>query len=99
MLSARAWAAIALLCLCASAALVYPPITKYDLYDPGLGGHEGDVGLYVRMEQGVPLSGIARPWRYRVLTPFMARLIPELPHALARYFDLSADKRIQFRFG
>lgn len=94
-----AWCALALLCLWAAAALVYPPITKYDLSDPGLGGREGDVGLYVRMYQGVPLHGIARPWRYRILTPYMARLVPNLPGKLARYFDVDEDKRIKFRFG
>jgi hypothetical protein len=95
----RRWGALVLLCLWAAAALVYPPITKYDLYDPGLGGREGDVGLYVRMYEGVPLHGIARPWRYRVLTPYMARLVPDVPQPLARYFDLSAEKRVKFRFG
>jgi hypothetical protein len=93
------WGALAFLCLWAAAALVYPPITKYDLADPGLGGREGDVGLYVRIYEGVPLTGIARPWRYRVLTPYMARLVPDVPQTLARYFDLSAEKRVKFRFG
>lgn len=95
----RKWAALAALCLWAAAALVYPPITKYDLYDPGLGGREGDVGLYVRIHDGVPLHEIARPWRYRVLTPWLARAVPDVPPALARYFDVSAEKRVKFRFG
>jgi hypothetical protein len=98
-LPARAWLPVFLLCLGAAFALIYPPVTKYDLDDPGLGGREGDVGLYVRMEQGAPLAAIARPWRYRVLTPWMARAVPPLPHVLGRYFDLSADKLVKFRFG
>ena len=96
---ARKWLVIALLCLGASAALVYPPVTKYALFEPGLGGREGDVGMYVRMYQGTPLREIARPFRYRVFTPMAARLVPLPPHALLRYFDLSDDKLVLLRFG
>ncbi len=94
-----AWAALALVCLWVSAALVYPPITKYQLYDPGLGGRGGDVGQYVRIYRGVPLQEIARPWRYRVLTPLMARLVPTPPQPLLRYFDVNADKLVMYHFG
>jgi hypothetical protein len=95
----RAWAAIALLCLGAAAALVYPPVTKYALYEPGLGGRDGDVGQYVRMEQGVPLDQVARPFRYRIFTPLLARAVPLPPASLLRYFDMSADKLVLLRFG
>jgi hypothetical protein len=95
----RKWSTIALVCLGASAALVYPPVTKYALFEPGLGGREGDVGMYVRMYQGFPLSEIARPFRYRVFTPLAARLVPMPPHALLRYFDLNGDKLVLLRFG
>ncbi len=94
-----AWAAIAMVCLGVSAALVYPPITKYELYDPGLGGRDGDVGQYVRIYQGVPMQEIARPWRYRVFTPLMARLVPTPPRSLLRYFDMNADKLVLYHFG
>jgi len=93
------WAALALVFLWAAAGLVYPPITKYDLYDPGLGGREGDVGLYVRIYQGVPLREIARPFRYRVLTPWMARWVPPVPPGLLRYFDMNDEKLVKYRFG
>jgi hypothetical protein len=93
------WTALALVCLGVSAALVYPPITKYDLYDPGLGGRDGDVGQYVRIYQGVPMQEIARPWRYRVFTPLMARLVPAPPQLLMRYFDVDADKLVKYHFG
>jgi hypothetical protein len=93
------WIAIALVCLGASAALVYPPITKYALYDPGLGGRDGDVGQYVRIYQGVPLQQVARPWRYRVFTPLLARLVPAPPQPLLRYFDMDADKLVKYHFG
>ena len=74
-------------------------MTKYQLYEPGFGGPGGDVGLYVRIYQGVPLSHIPRPFRYRVLTPFLARAVPLPPHNLLRFFDMSPDKLIQYRFG
>ena len=96
---AAVWAALAMVFLWAAAGLVYPPITKYDLYDPGLGGREGDVGQYVRIYQGVPLQQVARPFRYRVLTPRLARLVPAVPHALLRYFDVNEEKQVKYRFG
>jgi hypothetical protein len=95
----RAWVAIALLCLGAAAAVVYVPITKYPLYEPGLGGAAGDVGQYVRMEQGAPLDQIGRPFRYRIFTPLIARAVPLPPATLLRYFDMSEDKLILLRFG
>ena len=95
----RLWLALALLCVSAAAAIVYPPITKYDLYDPGLGGREGDVGQYVKLYQGAPLAQVSRPFRYRVFTPFLARLVPAPPHALLRYFDVNPDKLVMLRFG
>lgn len=95
----HAWAAIALLCLGAAAAVVYVPITKYMLYEPGLGGIVGDVGQYVRMEQGTPLDQIARPFRYRVFTPLIAHAVPLPPASLLRYFDMSDDKLVLLRFG
>jgi len=96
---AAVWAALALVFLWAAAGLVYPPVTKYDLYDPGLGGREGDVGQYVRIYQGVPLQQIVRPFRYRVLTPWMARLVPAAPQSLLRYFDMSEEKEVKYHFG
>lgn len=96
---ARHGLVIAALCLGAAAAVTYPAMTKYALLDPGLGGPQGDVGQYVRMYRGEPLASIARPFRYRVLTPFAARLVPTPPHALMRYFELDGDKLVQLRFG
>jgi hypothetical protein len=90
---------IALVCLGASAAIVYPTVTRSTLLDPGLGGPKGDVGQYVNMYRGEPLASIVRPFRYRVFTPFAARLVPVPPQALLRYFDLGGDRLIQLRFG
>ncbi len=93
------WTALALVFLWASAALVYPPMSKYPLFEPGLGGTEGDVGQYVKIYRGRPLMEVARPFRYRLLTPLLARAVPQVPHPLLRYFDVNAEKLIQYRFG
>jgi hypothetical protein len=93
------WALLALLFLWISAALVYPPMTKVDLYESGFGGRLGDVGMYVSLYQGTPLHEVARPFRYRLFTPMLARLVPLAPPGLMRYFDLDADKLVKFRFG
>jgi preprotein translocase subunit Sec61beta len=90
--------AYALVCVSAAAALVYPPMTKYPLYDPGLGGRQGDTGQYVSMYQGTPLSQIIKPFRFRVLTPYLARVVPLPPAGLLRYFDMTPDKVIEYRF-
>jgi len=93
------WAALSLVCLWTSAALVYPAITKYALYEPGFGGRAGDTGQYVRIYQGAPLREVIRPFRYRVFTPYLARLAPPIPHGLLRYFDVTPDKLVQYHFG
>lgn len=91
--------ALALVCLTVSAALVYPPITKYELYENGFGGRSGDTGQYILMSQGTPLEQIVKPFRYRVLTPYLTRLVPLPPAGLLRYFDLNPDRLIAYRFG
>ena len=74
-------------------------MSKYPLYEPGLGGAEGDVGQYVKIYQGRPLMEVARPFRYRVFTPVLARAIPLVPRSLLRYFDVGPEKLIQYHFG
>src|SRR5690349_520842 len=91
--------AFALVCFSASAAIVYSPMAKYQLYEPGLGGRTGDTGQYISMYQGVPLGEIVKPFRFRVFTPYVARLVPLPPHGLLRYFDMTPDKVVQYRFG
>ena len=90
---------LALLCLSVSAALVYPPITKYELYENGFGGRLGDTGQYILMSQGMPLNQIFKPFRYRVFTPYLARLMPLPPAGLLRYFDMKPERIITYRFG
>lgn len=90
---------IALLCLAAAASLVYFPITKYDVEDPATGGKTGDVAQYIRMYQGVALTEIPKPYRYRVLTPWLARQVPWLPESVSQHYEISADKIVKFKFG
>jgi hypothetical protein len=95
----RRWIGLALVCASASAAIVYPAITKVQLYDAGFGGREGDVGQYVRIYQGAPLAQVTRPFRYRVLGPMVARVVPVPPASLLRFFDMNPERIIQLHFG
>ncbi len=74
-------------------------MSRYQLYEPGLGGRPGDTGQYVRIYQGTPLGQIIKPFRYRVFTPYLARVMPLPPQALLRQFDMTPDKVVQYRFG
>jgi hypothetical protein len=90
---------VLLLCLGVSISLVYFPVTKYDLLDPATGGREGDVAQYTRMSQGAPLTSIPKPYRYRVLTPWLASMVPFLPPAVTQFYDIDASKTLKFKFG
>jgi hypothetical protein len=92
-------AVIALLCLAAAASLVYFPITKYDVEDPATGGKTADVAQYIRMFQGAALTEIPTPYRYRVLTPWLARQVPWLPDSVSQHYDISPVKIVKFKFG
>lgn len=88
-----------LLCFTASISVVYFPITKYDLYDRATGGRGGDVAQYVRLYQGTSLDEIPKPYRYRILTPTLARFVPFLPDSITQFYDIDEDKIIKFKFG
>jgi hypothetical protein len=88
-----------LLCLGAAVPGVYLVVTKVDVHDASIGGPEGDAAQYVRMFQGVPLEQIPKPFRYRLLTPTLARLVPSPPAALTRnVYDVSPEKIVKFKF-
>jgi hypothetical protein len=87
------------LCFSVAASLVYFPITKYDLLDPAGGGREGDVAQYIRMSQGAPITTIPKPYRYRLLTPYLTRLVPFLPRCVTQFYNIDPDKIIKFKFG
>lgn len=98
-MTARPLLVVTLLCLFVAAALSYPAITRGDIYDNAIGGRAGDAAQYIRMYQGTPLNEIARPYRYRIVTPMLARLVPFLPAEIAQYYQVSPEKIIAFKFG
>lgn len=98
-MTARSLVVVSLLCLFVAAALSYPAITRGDIYDNAIGGHVGDAAQYIRMYQGTPLAEVARPYRYRIMTPLLARLVPFLPASIAQYYQVSPEKIIAFKFG
>ena len=87
-----------LLCLNAAIPSVYFSVTKEDIDDAALGGKGGDAAQYVRMFRGVSLDEIPKPFRYRILTPYLARLVPFLPASLTRGYDVTPDKIVKFKF-
>jgi hypothetical protein len=87
-----------LLCLNATLASAYLNVTKVDYFDTALGGPKGDAVQYVRIYQGVSLHDVPRPFRYRILTPYLARLVPVLPTWITRGYEVSPDKIIKFKF-
>jgi hypothetical protein len=87
-----------LLCLNAAIPSAYFSVTKEDIHDVALGGPKGDAAQYVRMFQGASLDEIPKPFRYRILTPYLARLVPFLPASLTRVYEVTPDKVIKFKF-
>jgi hypothetical protein len=88
-----------LLCLGAAVPGAYLVVTKVDVHDAALGGPEGDAAQYVRMYQGVPLDQVPKPFRYRVLVPMLARLVPSPPAALThRVYDVTPEKVVKLKF-
>jgi hypothetical protein len=87
-----------LLCLNAAVPGAYLSVTKVDIHDTALGGAKGDAAQYVRMFQGVSLREIPKPFRYRILTPYLARCVPFLPQSMTRVYDVSSDKIVKFKF-
>lgn len=98
-LNARTLVVVTLLCFFVAAAISYPAITRGDIYDNAMGGRVGDAAQYIRMAGGAPLADVARPYRYRVVTPVLARLVPFLPASIAQFYQVSPDKIIAFKFG
>jgi hypothetical protein len=82
-----------------SCCIGYWAVTKYDIYDPASGGRDGDAGYYIRMSQGASPDEIPKPWRYRVVVPFLAGHVPDSLPGLDIYYSLTEEKRIAFQFG
>jgi hypothetical protein len=74
-------------------------IQKHDLSDPAI----SDVVEYIKIFRGVAFSEVPKPFRYRVLTPYLARLVPFRPEFVAvpsaSRSSVDPDKILKFKFG
>lgn len=84
-----------LLFITISFSIVYTPVTKVDLNDDAI----GDTKIYIAMYKGQTLKEIPKPFRYRFLIPYLARIIPAPPHFLTQGFQIDSIKVIKFKFG
>ncbi len=57
----------------AAAPIVYVGYREFDIDDPATGGDAGDSAAYARMALTGDLEGVPKPFRYRVVVPFLAR--------------------------
>lgn len=90
----RAW--LIALFLFIAVVTCYPAFTRYSLYsDSG----PSDEKNYIQIYQGRSLTSIERPFRYRVMVPWLARLMPSPPKWLRIYYNINDDKVIQYKFG
>jgi hypothetical protein len=88
-------AGVAFFFLWVSFSVGYWAITKYDIQAE----NDEDVNAYIRMSQGESLETISRPFRYRVVVPWVAGLMPATSTDSICYFDMDAQKRITLQFG
>jgi hypothetical protein len=58
----------------------------------------GDIEYYVAHYKHQPVQEILRPYRWRVLMPYVASLLPFLPESLTTYYKVDEDKVITFKF-
>jgi len=84
-----------LLFLSIAASIVYTPVTKVDLNDAAI----GDTQLYIAMYEGQSLKEIPKPFRYRFLVPYLARMIPSPPASLLVGFEIDSSKIVKYKFG
>ena len=91
--SSRLLIASFLLFLSVAASIGYLSVARFDLREDA----GPDVVRYVEIYRGIDLEEIPPPFRYRLLTPLLARGFPSLPAGL---LDPGAgrEKPIQFRF-
>lgn len=82
-----------------SCCIGYWAVTKYDIYDPASGGRNGDAGHYIKMSQGASPDEIPKPFRYRVVVPFLVGQVPNSLPGFEIYYELTDEKRIAFQFG
>lgn len=88
-----------LLFLSVSFSVVYSQITRFDLSDSAFGGTDGDIKQYIKIFSGESLETIPKPFRYRILTPVLARFLPFLPKSVAVFYEVDDEKVVKFKFG
>lgn len=86
---------LALLFLFISAADVYLPIVRRNINDRAI----GDAKSYVAMYEGKDLRTITTAYRYRILTPLAARLVPTPPRVILQNYQVDDAKIISLKFG
>ena len=72
--------------------------TTLNHFESGYRSVSGDATHYVAVYEGRPLSEIDVPFRFRVLTPWLARAVPPLPGRASQPETLSADAQTVWRF-
>jgi hypothetical protein len=88
---------VALLFLAVSGSVVYWAVAKYDLGD--LDEDAVDSQHYIAIYQGKGPEEIAPEMRCRVLTPWLARLVPDLPEWIVQSFSDTNERRVNLKFG
>jgi hypothetical protein len=91
------WYRIALFAILTSIAtsIVYIGVAKFNLDDPAT----SDVHEYIAIYNGGSIEGIEKPFRYRVVVPELARLVPDPPDVLLRGSDVTGEKIVKLKFG
>jgi hypothetical protein len=87
---------VALLYLFTSGTVVYWAVAKYDLSD--MEDAAADTKSYIRIYRGEPAQNVSSPMRLRVLTPYLARLVPELPESVSRHYKIG-ERAVNMKFG
>src|SRR5690349_13944073 len=91
------WFRLALGAIFASVAIaiVYVGVAKFDLNDPAT----NDVHQYIALYRGHSIDRIVKPFRYRLVVPELARLIPNPPATLLHGSDITSNKIVKLKFG
>jgi hypothetical protein len=73
----------------------YWPIAKFDLKSE----RYEDIKQYIALFNQSDLNTIPKPYRFRIFTPYVARLVPTLPVIIKNTFRIDNDREILLRFG
>lgn len=92
-----------LLYFTASFSMVYFSMNEYDIVDNITSQTHPDVAEYLKIYRGENLHEIPKPFRYRIVIPYLAKTLPSisglLPKPIAKFYHISSEKEIKFKFG